>query len=171
MKIGIISDTHRRVGRAWRAIEMLVREGAQAFIHAGDIVEEENLELLEETGLPYRAVFGNNDTALLHLEGRYDVHKEPYRFEMGGCTFRLMHYPFWLGHPHEDVIIYGHTHERHISYKHPHLFLNPGEACARNKNESEAMMLEIHEDRFIVTAYSRTIKTDIWKSERKEFMR
>lgn len=171
MKIGILSDTHRKVGRARRIIEMLVLEGAEAFIHAGDVVDPENLALLEDTGLPYKAVFGNNDGALAHLEECYDIHREPYRFTMGGCSFRLMHYPFWLAHAHEDIVIYGHTHERHIAWHKPHLFLNPGEACARNKRVSEAMMLEILPERFIVTAYARILKTDKWECDIQEFTR
>ena len=48
MKIGIISDTHKKLGRAIKAIDYLIKEGAEYILHAGDIVREEVLEYLEE---------------------------------------------------------------------------------------------------------------------------
>ena len=45
MKIGILSDTHSKVGKAKKAIDFLLKEGAEFFIHAGDICEVEVLEI------------------------------------------------------------------------------------------------------------------------------
>ena len=33
MKIGILSDTHKKVGRAKKAIELLVKQGVKALVH------------------------------------------------------------------------------------------------------------------------------------------
>jgi len=41
MKIGIISDTHRKVKKTKKAISLLIENGAEFIIHAGDIVEVE----------------------------------------------------------------------------------------------------------------------------------
>jgi putative phosphoesterase len=59
MKIGILSDTHDEVERTSLAVSALVRGGAEALIHCGDITGRE--VVLECGGLPGFYVFGNND--------------------------------------------------------------------------------------------------------------
>jgi predicted phosphodiesterase len=54
MKIGIMSDTHKKVGRAKKVIDLLIENGAEYILHAGDIVKEEVLEYLE-LKIPYIA--------------------------------------------------------------------------------------------------------------------
>ena len=171
MKIGIISDTHKKPGRTRRAIELLVKQGAQAFIHAGDIVMEENLRLLEETALPYVAVFGNNDAALLPLATRYPLYQEPSIHTWEGLSFKVMHYPYFLRPAETDLIVFGHTHIKAISFDGRTLTLNPGEVCARDTGRSECMLLTVTPERFVVDAYARPIKTDEWNHECTEFLR
>jgi len=67
MKIGILSDTHKKVGRAKKAIDMLLDNGAEFLIHAGDIGKIEILEYFKEISIPYTAVLGNNDRKLVDL--------------------------------------------------------------------------------------------------------
>lgn len=169
-KIGILSDTHTKTKRAQKAIEQLVREGAQYLIHAGDIVELEILKLMEETALPYVAVLGNNDAHLINYKERFNLVREPHYFTIGTTHFKLMHLPFYFSAD-ADVVIYGHTHEFYAAYTGKSLFLNPGEVCARNKNISECALLEITEDFFAVDYWHRTIKTAEWKSKRSKFLR
>ncbi len=59
MKIGILSDTHDQAGRASLAVASLVRAGAEALVHCGDITDA--AVVLECGGLPCYFVFGNND--------------------------------------------------------------------------------------------------------------
>ena len=170
MKIGIISDSHRKPKRTKRAIDLLVKNGAEFFIHAGDIVEEETLKMLQATNLPYIAVFGNNDRHLRGLEKKYNLAVEPHYFDLAGLKFKLMHIPVYLV-PDVDVVVFGHTHTKYINHSGKALFINPGEVCARNKDISECVMLETLREKFITTYYFRKIKTDEWIAHASEFER
>ena len=167
MKIGLISDTHKKAKRAKRAIDFLIENGAEYIIHAGDIVKEEVLEYLEEK-IPYVAVFGNNDYHLYPLIDKYNLHYEPYKFKLDNHTFKLMHYPTKMFPLDTEIVIYGHTHQEDITYNGRNLILNPGEVCARDTGYSSCMMLEILEDRYLVNYFYRRIGTDFWKNELKE---
>ena len=65
MKIGIVSDSHGKVRRLAKAIELLRRHGAQAIVHCGDIGSPRCLEVLGRAGVPAYGVAGNMDR---HLE-------------------------------------------------------------------------------------------------------
>jgi len=157
MKIGILSDTHTKLDYAKQVLEHLVSEGAEFLIHAGDIVQEEVLMLLEQTGLRYIAVYGNNDAQLAALHNHYHLVQEPHYFKLSNTTFKLMHLPFYMS-PDAQIVIFGHTHTFECDYKKDTLFLNPGEACARSKPISECAMLEITDHDLNVTHYTRALK-------------
>jgi len=167
MKIGIMSDTHKKIGRAKKVIDLLVENGAEYILHAGDIVKEEVLEYLEEK-IPYTAVFGNNDYHLYPLINKYNLHYEPFKFKLDNHTFKLMHYPTKMFPLDTQIVVYGHTHDEDITFNGRNLILNSGEACARDTGYSSCMMLEILEDRYLVTHYYRRVGSDFWKSELKE---
>jgi len=160
MKIGIISDTHSKVKKAKRALDTLLSDGAEFIIHAGDIVELENLDMLEDSGVRYVAVYGNNDAHLGHHHSKYNLVQEPYYFKIANTKIKLMHLPFYMT-PDADVVVFGHTHTFESDYKGNTLFLNSGEVCARSKPISEWAMLDISEDKFKVTHYTRENKSDI----------
>lgn len=158
MKIGIISDTHTKVKKAKEAIDMLKNEGAEFIIHAGDIVELEVLELLKNSSLRYVAVYGNNDAHLCEHHQKYNLVQEPHYFKLANTQFKLMHLPFHLNADCE-VIIFGHTHEFSEDFTaNGTLYLNPGESCARNKPFSECAMLEVANDKFLLTYYTKKEK-------------
>ncbi len=157
MKIGILSDTHTKSGRARRALDHLLDEGAEFIIHAGDIVKPEHLEELERCGRRYVAVYGNNDAHLHAFHNRYHLVQEPHYFKLAQTRFKLMHLPFYMS-PDTEVVLFGHTHTFECDFKNGTLYLNPGEACARNKPVSECAMLEVTPERFDVTYYARTLK-------------
>ncbi len=169
MKIGKMSDTHKKIGRAKKAIDLLIKKGVEFIIHAGDIVEEEVLKYLEEK-TKYVAVFGNNDYHLYKIANKYNLVSEPYYFKLAEKTFKLMHYPKYIFPLDVNIIIYGHTHDVDISFNGKNLILNPGEVCARDSGFSSCMTLDIEENKYIVTLYYRKIKTDEWKSKVKEFI-
>jgi len=164
MKIGLISDTHTKVKKASRAIDVLVEDGAEFLIHAGDIVEVEVLELMKKSGLSYEAVYGNNDAHLAHFHGDYNLVQEPYYFKLANTKFKLMHLPFYMS-PDADIVISGHTHTFHSEFNNSTLFLNPGEVCARSKPISEWAMLEINDDKLFVTHYTRENKSEEIKKQ------
>lgn len=166
MKIGIISDTHKKPKKAHRAISMLLNDGAEFLVHAGDIVDIEVLYLLRDSKVPYIAVYGNNDAHLAHFHTQFSLVQEPYYFEFENTKFKLMHLPFYMT-PDADVIIFGHTHEFSLQFIKETLFLNPGEVCARDKPLSEWLLLEFDENSYHVTRYTRVNKSE--NIEKKNF--
>ena len=170
MKIGIISDSHRKVKKLKTALKMLIHNGAEFIIHSGDIVEKEALELLKDSGLKYVVVYGNNDAHLHKYQDKYNLVQEPYYFKLAGAKFKLMHMPYYMK-PDVDVIVYGHTHMFNCQYKHKTLFLNSGEICARKKPISECMMLEVKNDEFIVTQYNMKENRDVFTDKRFKIKR
>jgi putative phosphoesterase len=165
MKIGVLSDTHKKVKKAKSALDMLLQNGAEFIIHAGDIVEKEVLDLLEECGKKYIAVYGNNDAHLVAYHNKYHLVQEPYYFKLANTKFKLMHLPFYMSND-AEVIIFGHTHKFEVEFVNKTLFLNPGEVCARNKPVSECAMLEVLPDEFIVQYYTKKEKEKNYKVEK-----
>ena len=139
--IGVLSDPHRRSDLQKAAIEKLIAEGARYLLHAGDFVLAENIETLAGAGLPYAAVFGNNDSGLFGYASRYRIAKEPYYLKAGEITVKLMHMPYFMS-PDCDLVIYGHTHIFAAEQRDSTLYLNPGEICAREKASSECALLK-----------------------------
>ncbi|GAX88345.1 conserved hypothetical protein [Lebetimonas natsushimae] len=169
MRVGIISDTHKKAGRAKKAIDLLLNQGVEFIVHAGDVVREEVLEYLEEK-IRYVAVLGNNDHHLYSVVDKYNLVTEPYYFKLANKTWKLMHYPKYIFPLDTDIIVYGHTHDVDISFNGKNLILNPGEACARDHGFSTCMSLDIEPNKYIVTFYYRKIGEDNWKSKVKEFV-
>ena len=170
MKIGILSDTHSKVKYAQKSLEMLIENGAEFIVHAGDVCEHEMLELLKNCGKRYVAVYGNNDAHLRQYHEDYNLVQEPHYFKLADTSFKLMHLPFYMT-PDTEVVIFGHTHEFKSEFIEGTLFLNPGESCARNKPISECAILEVQEKRFVVTYYYREEKKDDFSSEEFSYER
>ena len=170
MKIGIISDTHRKLNKAKKALDLLLDKGVEFIIHAGDIVEVEMLDMLEASGVRYVAVYGNNDNHLIEHHSRYNLVKEPHYFKLAGLKWKLMHLPYYMGAD-SDVVIFGHTHVFKVEMINNTLFLNPGEVCARKKPLSECAMVEVFEDKFEVTYFSRMQKSHYFKEEHFSYAR
>jgi len=164
-----MSDTHRKAGRAKKVVDLLLDEGAEFILHAGDIVEEEVLEYLEAKKVRYVAVLGNNDFHLYKVIDKYNLTTEPHYFKLAGKTWKLMHYPKYMFPLDTDIIVYGHTHDVDITFNGKNLILNPGEVCARDHGFSTCMTLDVDEDRYRVTLFYRKIKTNEWKTKVKEF--
>ncbi|RXJ86211.1 metallophosphoesterase [Arcobacter sp. CECT 8985] len=170
MKIGILSDSHTRSDYTELVINHLKESGAQYLIHAGDLCIEDNLKLLQNSKLVYVTVFGNNDNALISLSSKYKIKKEPYYFKIKDVKFKLMHLPFYLNAD-SDIVIFGHTHKFECSYNNGTLFINPGEVCAREKPLSEAVLLEINENEYIINYYYKDINTNNFKKEEFKYER
>ena len=170
VKIGIISDTHTKVKKASNALSMLIDEGAEFIVHAGDICEKETLDLLKHCGKKYVAVYGNNDAHLVQYHNRYNLVQEPYYFKIADTKFKLMHLPFYMS-PDADVILFGHTHTFETEFNKNTLFLNPGEICARSKPVSECAMLEVSKEKFLVTHFSKTKNDNEFNREEFSYKR
>ncbi|MCK9371604.1 MAG: metallophosphatase family protein [Sulfuricurvum sp.] len=170
MKIGLLSDTHTKKGRSQKVIDHLKREGAEFLIHAGDIVKPEILQQLKASDLRYIAVYGNNDAALYSYHDKFHLVQEPHYFKLSGVTFKLMHLPFYMSAD-AEVVIFGHTHIFECDFKNKTLFLNPGEACARDKPYSSCAMLEVTDTAFKVIHYSRALGTEVFDARTYLFER
>lgn len=177
MKIGLITDTHKKLGRAQRVVDILThREKVDFIIHAGDVVRVEILDMLEASKIKYVAVYGNNDFHLRDYSHLYPLVEEGYRFELNKKTFSLTHYPpTWIYNPYikveidTDIVVFGHTHICHDEQREGALVLNPGEVCARDSECSTFMVLEILDKGYKLKTYSREIGQDQWNVVNKEY--
>ena len=171
MKIGILSDTHTKVTRAQEVIQTLIDDGAEFLVHAGDVCEVQTLELLKNCSKRYLCVYGNNDAHLVEHHNKYNLVQEPHYFKIADTNFKLMHLPFYMT-PDTEVVLFGHTHEFKSEFIEGTLFLNPGEACARNKPVSECVMLDVQKEKFIVTYYAKSVqnKKEEERFTKKEFL-
>lgn len=170
MKIGILSDTHKKEGRSQKLIDHLITQGANFLIHAGDIVKPEILDQLEKSGLHYIAVYGNNDAKLVEYHTQYTLVTEPHYFKLAGVKFKLMHLPFYMSAD-ADIVIFGHTHVFECDFKNNTLFLNPGESCARDEPISSGAMLEITDREYRVTRYTRAVGNNRFEERHFTFER
>jgi len=170
MKIGIISDTHTKVAKAGKALAMLLENGAEFIVHAGDIIELETLDLLKNCGKRYVAVYGNNDAHLVQYHNDYNLVQEPHYFKLADTTFKLMHLPFYMA-PDTEVVLFGHTHTFSSEFNNGTLFLNSGEICARSKPISECAMLEVKKNKFLVTHYTQEKNDDDFVKQKYSYKR
>jgi len=158
IKIGILSDSHNKIDYTKDAINLLKLQDAEFLVHAGDLCSEENLKLLKNSQITYVCVFGNNDYSLTHIANNYNIYKEPYYFKIKQNRFQLMHLPFYMSGD-SDIVIYGHTHIFESSYNNGTLFINPGEICAREKPQSECVLLEIKENEYIINYFNKNLES------------
>jgi len=163
--LGVLSDSHRRSDLAKFCIDTLIENGAEFLLHAGDIVEEKTLKLLEKCGVPYKAVLGNNDMHLHNLADTYALVQEPHSFTHKGLHVKLMHHPFYLTQEGADLVVYGHTHFFEASLNNGTFFLNPGEVCARKKEACECALLHVNTPRWDVTRFTCKPDKRVWKKE------
>ena len=168
IKIGILSDTHRRTDLQEAVVAKLKREGAKYLLHLGDLELEENLAGLKQSGLPYAAVFGNNDIALRGLEANYRISKEPYYLKIKDIKIKMMHMPYYMSAD-SDIVLFGHLHKFSVEYRNETLFLNPGEVCARNKNLTECVLLEVEKRNYRVNYFYKEPNANSWNSKVFEF--
>ena len=167
MKIGILSDSHRKTELHREALMHLLAQGVEYLLHAGDIMLEEHLQMLEETNLPYACVYGNNDTALISLHGKYNIFQEPYYLKIDELYVKMMHQPYYMSAD-ADIIISGHTHIFDASLVEGKLFINPGEVCAREKPLSECAVVTVYDRVFEVEHFFRDPNQMEWRRREVE---
>jgi len=163
IKIGILSDSHRKTKLHQEAIEHLISCGAKYLLHAGDLEIEKHLQMLEDSSIPYTAVYGNNDINLISLSKKYNIHREPYYFKIQNLKIKMMHMPYYMN-PDADIVVSGHTHQFEATLKNSTLFINSGEVCAREKPLTECAIVEVDGEEFLVTHYFRELKNPKWIS-------
>ena len=144
LRVAVLADTHRPADRAEDlpdAVFDLVRD-ADVILHAGDIVEQEVLDVLARHA-PVHAVLGNNDPSLAGvLPERLEVELAGVRIGMvhdsGQAKGRAerLHGMF----PEADVVVFGHSH---IPWNEPgvggQLLFNPGSPTQRRRQPVATM--------------------------------
>ncbi|CAA6809423.1 MAG: Protein of unknown function UPF0025 [uncultured Sulfurovum sp.] len=161
LKIGILSDSHTKTVLHQEAIEHLCALGIEYLLHAGDIMLEEHLQMLVDTGLPYACVYGNNDTSLISLHGKYNIFQEPHYFKIEDLKIKMMHMPYYMSSD-ADMVVSGHTHMFEAELSSKTLFINPGEVCAREKPLSECAIVTVENKLFEVEHYFRELNQTTW---------
>jgi len=118
VKVGIISDTHDRIGRD--VLDKLT--DCDYILHAGDVTTDALLDKLRPLGRLY-VVAGNSDCRSLA-----DKLVKKLSFTIEGVRFLMVHEKFRAGAAASgaDVIIYGHTHQSRRELIDGRLWLNPG---------------------------------------------
>jgi putative phosphoesterase len=141
VRVAVLADTHLKVGveglplRARKEVET-----ADVVLHAGDVL---TATLLDELPVPWHAVLGNNDHALVGtLPDRLEL-------ELGGVQVAMVHdtgaragrerrMRRWF--PTADVVVFGHSHEPwNATGVEGQLLFNPGSAVQRRRQPRRTM--------------------------------
>lgn len=144
MIVGVMSDSHGRVDRVERALQIFDQLGAQTLIHCGDLGSEQVLDAL--AGRDVWFVWGNVDVVELGLASYAEAlglhaptKPPPVRIELAGKRFAISHgheraferlvEAHFEGAPEvrDDYICHGHTHmARDIRLPSGARLINPG---------------------------------------------
>ncbi len=134
MRVGLLSDTHRSLENAYKAIEKM--GSIDLLIHAGDHYKDA-LTIASQLEVPVHAVMGNCDAIgdgpqekLLEIEGLSIFITHGHRYQVKNSLNNLYYRALELN---ARVAVYGHTHIAHIQKIEPdephgqEIFLiNPG---------------------------------------------
>jgi putative phosphoesterase len=153
MRLGIISDTHDRLERTVRAVEMLTAAGAEALIHCGDLLSP---DIVDACGvLPFYFVFGNNEDDWPALR-RASKEVKATCLEWGGeVTLAGKRIAVTHGHLQSDVrrllaakpdyFLYGHSHIRADRREAGIRRINPG--ALHRADEYTVAVLDLESDK------------------------
>ncbi len=144
MRLAIISDTH--LPRGARALPPACVErlrGADAILHAGDLIEPSVLEYFESLGPPVHVVRGNVDSAALQarLPLTRIVEAAGARIAMihdaGPAGGRLAH--LRARFPNADAVVFGHSHLPLLEERDGFAIFNPGSPTERRRAPHHTM--------------------------------
>lgn len=160
MRVVAISDTHvRRGGRRVMpkaAVDHL--RGADAILHAGDVLEQWFLDDLAELA-PVHAVLGNNDIGI-HLPERRELVLAGVRIGMvhdsGARVGRESRLARWF--PACDLVVFGHSHAPLDVRGQGQRLLNPGSPTDRRAQPHHTLaVLDLDDGKILST---RIVKLD-----------
>jgi putative phosphoesterase len=153
MLLALLADTHDNAATTVAALQRLAGHKPDAYLHAGDLVSPEMLDLFK--GLPFHFVFGNNEYDLAALRSRakaLHLHCHNYFADLSFDNKRLA---LLHGHDHPlmtrllkppapsarpfDYIIHGHTHLRCDQRQGHSRIINPG-ALQRARTRTFALL-------------------------------
>ena len=151
MRILVISDTHRKTGRAAELLKDMAKR-VHAVIHLGDNIED--AELLKKIihDMPVYMVAGNCDKigvvpleVLLHIGGKRVFFTHGHTYNVNYTTARLERRAEEMQ---ADICLYGHTHKPDLQMKNGIFYLNPG-SLSEPRGESRASygIIKIEDDK------------------------
>ena len=125
MKICLVSDSHDHRTALAAAIADAKERGAEAVLHAGDVVAPSTLGHVRALGLPIHVIHGNNTgdlTMLGKIAARPDAGIHYYgmdaRLNLGGRRIFMVHYPHYAramaATGDWNIVCYGHDHRLNI---------------------------------------------------------
>jgi putative phosphoesterase len=163
MLVGILSDSHDRADTLKLAVAMLGKEGAEFFIHCGDVGGPGVLDQL--AGLKAAFVWGNTDWERVPLQ-RYAqtlgiaCYGAVGDLELAGKRFCVLHgddsalMERSLSSQQYDYLLHGHTHIRRDQRVGKTRVINPG-ALFRAREKTVAILdLASDQLRFMIVAGS-----------------
>jgi uncharacterized protein len=149
--LAVISDTHMPRGSRRLPVERL--KGADAILHAGDLMEQEVLEALQSLGPPVYAVRGNVDSAW--LQSRLPLTRT---LEFAGVRIGMIHdagakqgrlQRLRRRFPDAQAVIFGHSHIPLHEEEDGFQIFNPGSATDRRRQPTHTMGIATIKDRKI----------------------
>jgi putative phosphoesterase len=159
MRIGILSDTHDQADMTRIAVALLKEQGAEFYIHCGDVGEQRVLDQL--AGIPVAFIWGNNDWDR-RLLGEYakslgiGCHGDMADLTLDGKRIAVIHGDNLtlkrklLDEQQHDYLLQGHTHLRQDERSGRTRIINPG-ALYRAREKSVALLnTETDQLRFFV---------------------
>ena len=151
MRLAIISDTH--LPRGARALPPACVErlrGADAILHAGDLMEPSVLAYLHALGPPVHAVRGNVDSA--ELQARLPLTRI---VDAAGARIAMVHDAgpaagrldrMRRRFPGTDAVVFGHSHQPLLEERDGFAIFNPGSPTERRRAPHHTMGLVTIED-------------------------
>ena len=148
MRIGVVSDTHRRVKET---IENLKRESVDSIIHLGDYMKDARI-IGDQLNINIIKVRGNCD--IREIDGEDEIIKtikdkkilmtHGHRFNIK-YTFDKLYYK--AKELKVDLVLFGHTHKPYNEKIDDVLFFNPGSPSnPRNISQGTYGILDIDEN-------------------------
>ncbi len=126
MKFCLVSDSHDNRDRLKSAVLDAHARGAQAILHAGDVVAPSSLKCLADIDLPLHVIHGNNTGDLVAMQkmasrdsNRVHYYGQDAGIELAGKRIFIVHYPHYaraMATTGEwDIVCHGHDHKACIS--------------------------------------------------------
>ncbi len=142
MKVAVVSDSHDNIYQIEKFGKYLKESQDISFVlHAGDFIApfavKSMMRWLDDLGIDWRGVFGNNDgerDGLNNISGER-IAVPPLGIELSNTSIIIVHNPDDLSHidiseaDGVDLFVCGHTHKQFLEKKENAVILNPGELC------------------------------------------
>ena len=155
MLVGVVSDTHNRVGHVKEIVKLFNSYDVDLVIHTGDVTSSKTLECFSKLDCPLKGVYGNNDLNEIGLEDTslkngFDFRLPPYTFSIANKRIAVFHEPdliesFLKGQKDIDLVLHGHTHRyRNEEYLGVRVF-NPGESAGMFKGKNSVGIVNLED--------------------------